>query len=204
MRARNRLLVTVAIAALAVALVGCSANESSSEVPVPLSTELVEHPDTNDGDVIDFTGEAIGEVMVRGENAWLHLNDDAYRITDSEENSGLKGYNSGMPVFLNAKLAGKVEVYGDHAHQGDVVTVRGTFNATCVEHGGDTDIHATSIERVTPGRRVAETPASWKITLAAGLSALVLALWQIERRVPPAWERERRPGQYRSVRMRRP
>lgn len=199
-----RLLAALIALALALALTGCRQETTPGDsTPNRISSaELVERAGSDDGDEVEFTGEAIGEVMVRGKGAWLHLNDDAYYRRNLEEGSGLHGFNSGMPVYLSSELAQEVEVFGDYTHQGDVVTVRGTFNAACVEHGGDMDIHADSLALVTPGRRVVDEPASWKIALAAGLSALVLALWQIDRRMPPAWEREKIEGRYRSVRIR--
>ena len=79
----------------------------------PSSTDLVEHPKIWNGKTITFRGEAIAERMVRGDIAWLHLNDDGYYLKNVEEGSGLHGYNSGMPVWLPADLARQVKVFGD-------------------------------------------------------------------------------------------
>lgn len=187
-----RIYAALAVLSLLPMLSGCQALQPTapSNPNVITSADLVEQPKANDGDVIEFTGEAIGEAMVRGDYAWLHLNDDAYYLKNAEEGSGLHGFNSGMPVFLSADLADEVEVFGDYTHEGDVVMVSGTFNATCAQHGGDMDIHAESLEQVLAGHRVIDEPRPWKIVLAAGLSLLVALLWQIERKVPPAWERE--------------
>lgn len=202
-----RIYATLAILALIPVLSGCQAVQATAPLsPNAISSaDLVEQPKVNDGDVIEFTGEAIGEAMVRGTDAWLHINDDAYYLKNAEEGSGLHGYNSGMPVFLPAELARQVEMFGDYKHEGDVVTVSGTFNATCAQHGGDTDIHADSLERVIPGHRVIDQPRPWKVVLAAGLSLLVLVLWQIERMVPPAWEREQSDPRspYRKAKLRK-
>ncbi|MHB9002553.1 MAG: hypothetical protein ACYC6C_00625 [Coriobacteriia bacterium] len=199
-----RLLAALTALILAVTLAGCKQETAPGDTTPNRvsSSELVERAGAADGDAVEFTGEAIGEAMVRGDDAWLHLNDDAYFRRNVEEGSGLHGFNSGMPVFLSSELADQVEVFGDYTHQGDIVTVRGTFNAACGEHGGDTDIHADSLTRETPGHRVFDEPARWKIALAAGLSALVLALWQFDRRLPPVWEREQTEGRYRAVRIR--
>lgn len=203
----TRIYAALAVLAFLPTLSGCQTMQATapSNPNVTSSSDLVEQSKTNDGVVIEFTGEAIGEAMIRGDYAWLHLNDDAYYLKNAEEGSGLHGYNSGMPVFLSADLADEVEVFGDYTHKGDIVMVSGTFNATCAQHGGDMDIHAESLEQVTPGHRVVDKPRPWKIVLAVGLSLLVALLWQIERKVPPAWEREhvdaRRP--YRSVKLRK-
>jgi hypothetical protein len=148
----------------------------------PSSTELVEHPKAWNGKTVTFEGEAIGEAMVRGSYAWLHLNDDGYYLKNVEEGSGLSGYNSGMPVWLPADLAREVTTFGDYKHEGDVVQVRGTFNAACAQHGGDTDIHATELRMVTPGRHAIDHVYLWKVALAIFLSVVAFFIWQAERR----------------------
>jgi hypothetical protein len=149
-------------------------NELSSGV-------LVESPDEYDCRTITFTGEAIGEAMVRGEWAWIHLNDDAYYLDNVEEGAGLGGYNSGMAVWLPAELASQIQYFGDFRHAGDVVTVRGTVNAACVEHGGDYDIHADSLVVEKVGRTVEDSVEGGKILWAAGLGFLALAGYLVDR-----------------------
>lgn len=147
----------------------------------PSSGELVEEPRKYDGVWVTFTGEAIGEAMVRGRYAWLHLNDDAYYLQNAEELAELGGYNSGQAVWLPALLAEKVSVFGDYRHSGDVVRVTGVFNAACAEHGGDMDIHATKLEVVSEGREVADPIHPWKVWLALALSAAAAALYGVKR-----------------------
>jgi len=148
----------------------------------PTSTQLIETPKSFDGTTVDFQGEAIGEVMVRGEDAWIHLNDDAYMYKNVEEGAELGGYNSGMAVWLPAAEADKISTVGDYKHEGDIVQVNGTFNAACAVHGGDMDIHATDLVVVTPGRRALDPIPSWKIVLAIGLSVGAAGMWFGERR----------------------
>ena len=147
----------------------------------PSSSELVESPEEFDGDVISFTGEAIGEMMTRGDMAWLHLNDDAYRDRNVEEGAPLGGYNSGMAVWVPAELTETIATFGDHAHEGDIVRVTGTFNAACPEHGGDMDIHASSLEVVTPGHRVEDPVHPRKLVWAVALSILALGAFLADR-----------------------
>ncbi|HET6498224.1 MAG TPA: hypothetical protein VFH17_04120 [Coriobacteriia bacterium] len=146
------------------------------------SIELIEDPQRWDGQTITFRGEAIGEAMVRGEIAWLHLNDDGYQFKSIEEGAPLSGYNTGMPVVVPARLADEISVFGDYKHRGDIVEVRGVFNAACPEHGGDMDIHAESLRVVADGRDVPHPVRPWKVALSAGLSLLAFALWRTERR----------------------
>lgn len=148
----------------------------------PSSGELVEEPKRFDGTEVEFTGEVIGEVMVRGENAWIHINDDAYYLKNVEEGAKLGGYNSGMAVYLPAGLTDPITFYGDYKHEGDVVTIRGTFNAACAEHGGDMDIHADDLSVDLPGRSVVDEVMPWKLALAAVLALLALGLFVAQRR----------------------
>jgi hypothetical protein len=165
---------------------GCRAAGTPEPSPnSPSSTELVETPKTYDGASVRFTGEAIGEAMKRGDMAWLHLNDDAYYLKNVEEGAHLGGYNMGMPVWLPAGKTAAIEHFGDYKHEGDVVTVSGTFNAACAEHGGDMDIHATTLEVVLAGREVVDPIHPNKIVWAVVLSVLALALYLLDRN----WER---------------
>jgi hypothetical protein len=134
------------------------------------------------GKAVTFHGEAVGEVMVRGDYAWIHLNDDAYMIKNVEEGAKLGGYNSGMAVWLPAALTNRIDTYGDYQHEGSIVEIRGTFNGACKEHGGDMDIHATSLEVMVPGHPVADPIPPWKAVLAVVLAAVAGLLFWLERK----------------------
>ena len=155
----------------------------------PSSTQLVEQPKRWDGKTITFRGEAIAERMVRGDYAWIHLNDDGYYLKNVEEGSGLHGYNSGMPVWLPANLTDQLLTYGDYKHEGEVVEVRGTFNAACAQHGGDMDIHAVSLERVLPGRHAIDAVKPWKVVLGIALVLLAVELWWADKTFTSSRER---------------
>ncbi|MEA5074978.1 MAG: hypothetical protein VB139_01345 [Coriobacteriia bacterium] len=166
---------------LLIALVPGCAHAAASGVAPRTSTELVASPAEFDGEAVAFTGEVIGESMERGDMAWLHLNDDAYRDRNVEEGAPLGGYNSGMAVWIPAEAASTVVTFGDHAHEGDVVRISGTFNAACPEHGGDMDIHASSLEVVTPGHRVDDPVDPGKVVWAIVLSMAALVAFLADR-----------------------
>lgn len=141
------------------------------------SIELIEHPAQWDGRVIVFTGEAVGEEMVRGDEVWLHLNDDAYVDASIAAGAEPQGYNSGMAVVADAEDAAVVTVFGDYRHQGDVVEATGVFNAACPEHGGDMDIHVTGLRIVDRGVPIAHPVDSTRIvTLGVTLATAMLAI----------------------------
>ena len=85
------------------------------------SSKLVEEASTWNGRRVTFTGEAIGEHMVRGQKCWLHINDDNYMWKNIEEGAELGGYNSGQAIWVDASLAAKITYYGDYMHEGDIV-----------------------------------------------------------------------------------
>jgi len=120
--------------------------------------------------------------MVRGENAWIHINDDAYYLKNVEEGAKLGGLNSGMAVYLPAGLTDPITFYGDYKHEGDIITIRGTFNAACGQHGGDMDIHATELAVDVPGHAVVDQVMPWKLTLAIVLAFLATGLFVVQRR----------------------
>jgi hypothetical protein len=146
------------------------------------SASLVENANLWDGRIVTFKGEAVGERMVRGESAWIHLNDDTYMEKNSEEGAALGGYNSGHAVWVSAELAQKIRFFGDYKHEGDLVTVTGVFHAACPEHGGDMDIHASSLEILRPGHPVPHAMNAYRTTIAATLLVLASLLYGFRRR----------------------
>jgi len=183
MNVRNARMRVLGVALLAVLLLGASPAYSQTTSPNEHSSgELVEEPKRFDGTEVEFTGEVIGEVMVRGENAWIHINDDSYYLKNVEEGAKLGGLNSGMAVYLPADLTDSITYYGDYQHEGDVVTITGTFNAACSQHGGDLDIHATGLEVDVPGHVVVDQVMPWKLTLAIVLALLAAGLFIVQRR----------------------
>jgi len=148
----------------------------------PSSGELVDAPSEWDARTVSFEGEAIGEAMHRTDGTWLHLNDDAYMYRNIEEGEPLGGFNSGMPVWIETDLAEKVTVFGDYTHEGDVVVVRGIFNAACAQHGGDMDIHAQSLSVKVPGHEVHEAVKPVKAAVAVVMLLLAVGLGLVSRR----------------------
>jgi hypothetical protein len=146
------------------------------------SASLVENANLWDGRIVTFKGEAVGERMVRGESAWIHLNDDTYMEKNSEEGAALGGYNSGHAVWVSAELAQKIRFFGDYKHEGDLVKVTGVFHAACPEHGGDMDIHASSLEILRPGHSVPHAITAQRMMAAAILLMLASLLYGFRRR----------------------
>lgn len=161
---------------------GCKAAGAPEPSPNDASSaELVESMKELDGTDVTFRGEAIGEAMVRGDMAWIHINDDAYYAKNVEEGAELGGYNSGMAVWVMSESAGNIEYFGDYKHEGDIVEVEGVFNAACAEHGGDTDIHATVLRVIEAGHTVDDPVHPEKVVWAVVLGLIAFALYLVNR-----------------------
>jgi len=171
---RKFLLVLVLAAAImavftAVAVAGDGAVEVSSE-------QLIEEPEKYDGKEVIYVGEAVGDVMVRGDYAWVNVNDDPYSREALLESGKQVGGNSGIGVWLPREEAEKISTMGRYGMVGDKVEVRGVFHADDVEHGGDLDIRAVSLTVLEPGRDIDTSPDSWKyFVMAAALIFLLLS-----------------------------
>ena len=143
------------------------------------SAALIENAAAWDGRAISFAGEAVGEAMIRGDHAWLHVNDDAYQVRSLEAGHPLAGYNSGQAIWAPVQLARRVRLFGDYRNEGDAVRVFGEFHAACREHGGDMDIHATGLEIEREGHALTQRPNIGRLGLGLGLLALATVLWLV-------------------------
>ncbi len=87
---------------------------------------------------ISYTGEIIGDIMVRADGTWLNISD---------------GTNA-IGVFLPSSISIGDLTPGNYQHTGDQVTITGTFHRACPDHGGDLDVHAQSLTLVGKGKPV--------------------------------------------------
>ncbi len=127
------------------------------------TADLLERWQEYDGMEIVIRGEAVGDMMRRGDHAWITVNDDHYSRAARLEAGELRGGNSGIGVWLPAREAEKIEVLGRYASKGDLVEVKGVFHSNCREHGGDFDIHATSLKVIERGRKLEEGVDAGKV-----------------------------------------
>lgn len=127
------------------------------------STELINNARQYDGKTVVYEGEVIGEVLLRGEHAWMNIND---------------GLNA-IGVWVKRDMARDITHSGSYRAKGDWVSVAGIFHRACPEHGGDLDIHATELRRIGAGRIIKQHLNITKRNLSLvllGLLCLVLIL----------------------------
>jgi len=125
------------------------------------STELINNAKHYDDKVVDYRGEVIGDIMIRGQYAWVNINDGQNAI-------GIWGLKA---------LIKEITHKGSYGFKGDVVEITGKFNRSCPEHGGDLDIHAQSIRRVTAGKQIFESLDLNKIKIAFILLGIVFLFY---------------------------
>lgn len=102
------------------------------------STELIKDAKLYDGKIVVYTGEVIGELMRRGDYAWLNIND---------------GRNA-IGIWTPSSLMREIAFVGSYKSIGDTIEVTGVFHRACIQHGGDLDIHAQAIRKISAGRPV--------------------------------------------------
>ena len=119
--------------------------------------ELTENPTSFDGKQVMFQGEVIG-IMIRGDYAWVNLFDSGYAVG----------------VWSRADDARMVSSIGDYNNLGDEVEVVGIFHMACLEHGGDMDVHAVTLEISSKGHAIERMPSFMII-----LVSVVLAVFAI-------------------------
>lgn len=168
------LLLAVLIIAFLFFIPAALAQEGAAEVT---TSDLFEDWEEYDGKEVILRGEAVGDVLARGDYAWIAVNDDYYSREALHETGTLVGQNSGIGVWLPTEEAEKIARLGRFGSMGDLVEVRGVFYADDVEHGGDFDIQATSLAILEPGRDIDTSPDSWKyFVMAAALIFLLLSI----------------------------
>jgi hypothetical protein len=129
----------------------------------PTSLDLINNAKQNDNKPVTYKGEAIGDIMIRGDHAWVHVNDGIIAIG----------------IWAPNTMIGDIRYVGDYQTKGDVVEVTGTFHRSCPEHGGDLDIHASEIKKITSGSLMSHPVGRNKIRIGAYslmLLTLIIAL----------------------------
>ncbi len=130
----------------------------SSFAQVSTSSDLLNNAKQYDGKTVNYKGEVIGDVMVRGDHAWLHVNDGSIAIG----------------IWAPKTMIQDIGYVGDYHKKGDTVEVSGTFHRSCSEHGGDLDIHAYEIKKIISGSLVTQPISRKKVYI--GVYSLILVL----------------------------
>ena len=151
------------IVALLVLLVPSAALAESESVN---SNDLIDHAKDYDGTTVVFEGEVLGDILYRGEYAWLAVFDGSNTIG----------------CYVTRTQAETITFVGGYGKKGDTVLVEGVFHRACPEHGGDLDIHASSVTVLSTGARVQMPLSRLVTTLAIALpvpaGVLLFLVWK--------------------------
>jgi len=131
------------------------------------SLELLNNTKKYDGQTVVYKGEIIGDIMVRGDYTWLHVNDGGAAIG----------------VWVPNALIKDIRYAGDYHTRGDIVKVSGIFYRSCLEHGGDLDIHASAVGKITSGNSIHHSTDKEKLRTAI-FSSMVMLLFYILKEYP--------------------
>ena len=130
------------------------------------SNDLIDHAKDYDNQIVVYEGEVIGDILNRGDHAWLAIFDG----------------NNTISVYVTAGQAKQISTVGGYGKQGDTVRIEGVFHRACAEHGGDLDIHANSMVVLSPGSDVAMPVSRLIAILACALplpaAGLLLLVWK--------------------------
>ncbi len=128
----------------------------------PVSSEsLISHARLYDGKTVVYRGEVIGDVMRRGNYAWLNIHD---------------GTNA-IGIWVPLELAQVIIYTGHYKSRGDIVEISGIFNRACSKHGGDLDIHAQSLRKISQGKPVNEKINPSKVNQVLILLGVLIVIW---------------------------
>ncbi|NQU73558.1 MAG: DNA-binding protein [Candidatus Omnitrophica bacterium] len=127
---------------------------TTANAEVISSTELIENARKYDKKTIEYQGEVVGDVMARGDFAWVNLHDGKKAIG---------AYGRRSPIY------NLVRYKGGYNYKGDILQVKGVFHRACRQHGGDLDIHVVNFIKVREGFRVLHPIKQEEVVGAMGL-----------------------------------
>mgnify|MGYP007069939038 CR=1 FL=1 len=141
-------------------------------------TELASATSYYDGQTVQITGEAIGDIIregTDGTHVWVTL---ASTSPTSDAT---------IVVYLSTSDASIIDTLGAYGKTGTILQVRGTFHLVCPDHEGTSDIHVENVNVVSPGSTSPDT-FSWAnfksgILLVVFAGALLLAFHLIRQRL---------------------
>ena len=125
------------------------------------SSELIKNAMQYDGKLVTYSGEAVGDVMSRGKFAWVNINDG----------------DNAIGVWMSADFAREINFLGNYKSRGDKIEVIGVFHRACLEHGGDLDIHAQALRKLSNGRIVSQRFSIDKKNLTLILLGILMLIW---------------------------
>lgn len=123
---------------------------------------------------VTYAGEVVGELLPRRGGAWVQVNDDDYalRVGPISGHRELRGFNTGLAVWLPDGLHEQIEALGRPGRRGDVVLLTGRVLRADPADGGGITLRADRLEVLAPS---VEVPAPLHVPQAIVAGGLALA-----------------------------
>jgi hypothetical protein len=100
------------------------------------SSQLISDAKNLDGKTVEYQGEIVGEILWRQGFCWINL----------------KEAEAAIGVWTPRRDAEEeIRIAGNYNFRGDTIWARGVFHHSCPEHGGDLDIHALQLKKISSG-----------------------------------------------------
>jgi hypothetical protein len=145
------------------------------------SAQIYACPAAYDGLRVTYAGEPVGELLSRRGGVWAQVNDDDYAL-DVGPISGhreLRGFNSGLSVWLPDGLHEQIGDVGRPGRRGDVLLLTGVLFRADPDDGGGITLRADQLEVLAPAVEVAPPLHRIQAAVAAVLVLLaaLTAMW---------------------------
>jgi hypothetical protein len=145
------------------------------------SAQVYACPAAYDGLRVTYAGEPVGELLSRRDGAWAQVNDDDYalEVGPISGHRELRGFNSGLSVWLPDGLHEQVGDVGRPGRRGDVLLLTGVLYRADPDDGGGITLRADRLEVLAPAIEVAAPLHRTQAVVAAVLVLLaaMTALW---------------------------
>lgn len=140
-----------------------AAQELRVLTPAEAVTQALDSADAAGGGVtVTVEGEAVGEALAApGGRRWVNLFGDG----------------TALGVVVSVRDAESIPAFGEYRQRGATVRVTGSMRHGCDEHGGDLDLHATSVAVLDAGEQLPHAVHPTKMWLALAALAVALLLW---------------------------
>jgi hypothetical protein len=155
---KNKTMFITTVIILVVIMTGfiCSDQLLAETIPNLDGASLIEQAKALNGQDILYQGEVVGDIMPRQDHYWINV-----------LNNG-----TAIGIWITAEQRDEIDLAGQYGIQGDEVKVLGLFSQACAEHGGDLDIHASSISIIRKGHVIPQQVSVTRMAIAAGLFIL--------------------------------
>ncbi len=125
--------------------------------PILDGSILIEQAKALNGQEVVYQGEVIGDIMPRQDHYWINV---------------LGKDSTAIGIWITAEQRDTINMAGQFGIQGDKIKIIGQFNQACIEHGGDLDIHANSVEIISKGKIITQKSNVTRVIIAACLFLL--------------------------------